>query len=234
MTKNGYSGVVAELSNAWSSVSTQKRTGLNGFIVRLGEAIHAIKTHSGKAELILVSQPLRIRPESQKKTELQHEDIVNSFNGNDLVVVADAVDRISLMSYDFPTTQVAPTAPIPWMNQSATYVLGSSWNNLADKYTSKLLLGLNFYGYQYSRSGQEAKLCHDFVKFLETPSVEIIYEPNSAEHYFSFGAESDQTYLFYPTLKSISERLELAKKMNLGGVAIWEIGQGCDAFFDLL
>ena len=120
----------------------------------------------------------------------------------------------------------------------------------------KIFLGLNFYGYRYDRiypppAENERQyqlkhiLGHDYITFLKQyyNNAMIFFDRRAHEHitvvYDQSGTrqnrqENNQAdiIIFYPSLKSIYDRLEFAMKSQYG-VAIWDGGQGLDYFFDL-
>jgi chitinase domain-containing protein 1 len=118
----------------------------------------------------------------------------------------------------------------------------------------KVFLGLNFYGYRYDRIASTTKkdeqqygmqpiTGRDYIEFLRKSYATsmIVYDTRVHEHITVIQTRQTkqqpntlpETIIFYPSLKSIYERLELAIKLNVG-IAIWDGGQGLDYFFDLL
>lgn len=74
----------------------------------------------------------------------------------------------------------------------------------------------------------------DYLSLLEKHRPIFQWEKNSGEHFFFYSDDVDNRHaVFYPSLMSISLRLEEAHKWGCG-ISIWEIGQGLDYFFDLL
>jgi chitinase domain-containing protein 1 len=118
----------------------------------------------------------------------------------------------------------------------------------------KVFLGLNFYGYRYDRVADSTKkdqqqyamkpiVGRDYIDFLRksASTAMIVYDPRVHEHITVIQTRPTkqqpnplpETIIFYPSLKTIYERLELATKLNVG-IAIWDGGQGLDYFYDLL
>lgn len=102
------------------------------------------------------------------------------------------------------------------------------------KEASKLLLGFNFYGNDYTlpQSGN-AVVGHEYLQLLNTHKPEIKWDRRNKEHFLEYHTERLSHKVYYPTTVSMSKRCDLAEETGVG-VAIWELGQGLEQFFELL
>lgn len=123
-----------------------------------------------------------------------------------------------------------PNAPLAWTTQAVLSLIPPDRRGDASL-TNKILLGIPFYGYQWE-SGQdpEAILGNRFVEILKRSKPKIQWDESSHEHFIVYEKTKK---VYFPTLKFIYDRLQLAEELGTG-ISIWEIGQGLDYFFDLL
>ncbi|CAL4975238.1 unnamed protein product [Urochloa decumbens] len=226
----GYNGIVLESWSRWAAYGVLDDPELRymalQFVKELGEALHSINSISSRhhLELIYVIPAPRMQ-------ELSNQD----FGPEDLLQLADLVDGFSLMTYDFSGPQnPGPSAPLKWIQHSLTTLLsakGSSHNH-----SRMIFLGIIFYGNDFllSRgSGGGAITGRDFVLLLEKYRPSLQWDEKSLEHFFIYSDEGVKHAVFYPTLMSLSVRLDEARNWGTG-LSIWEIGQGLDYFFDVL
>lgn len=213
LKENEMHGAVIEI---WSQIGEKHPEEVVHVVTHMSELFHK------NDMIIILVVPAALNLEKKVSTK---------FGGEQFYRLAPVVDYFSLMTYDFAVNQgyPGPSAPLPWVKACVEYLDPDAKNR------QKILLGLNFYGYMFSSSGSSPILAKQYLEFLNNYKPELTWEKSASEHYSQFG--NDQTgkgILFYPTLKSIDERLKLAKKLLGTGISIWEIGQGLDYFYDLL
>lgn len=99
---------------------------------------------------------------------------------------------------------------------------------------SKILAGINFYGYDFIiPRGGEPIIGDKYINLLLEFKPEIKWDDQNKEHYFLYDENNSKHIVYYPTLLYIQERLKLFKSIGCG-ISIWEIGQGLDYFYDLM
>lgn len=222
-----YDGIVLESWSRWYGIlpdAAMRKMALQ-FIKQLGDALHNVSSNrSGKhLQLVYVIGP----PRSEN---LQ----VHDFGPEDLRILSESVDGFSLMTYDYSSPySPGPNAPLKWVHSILEQLLGVSRKSLANK----IFVGINFYGYDFLMAeGGAARAItgRDYLSLLDQYKPTIKWQKNFAEHFLLYSDDQHlQHAVFYPTLMSISQRLEEARSWG-AGISIWEIGQGLDYFFDLL
>ena len=211
--ENHFDGIVLEL---WSQLGGQAKPQLTNVIRTIGKKIRS----KGKKFILVIPPPIYAG------------NVRGMFSEEDFRNLVSSVDFFSLMTYDYSSlSNPGPNSPYNWIKNCIEILDKESFHR------EKILLGLNFYGYDYTTEGGGPILGHDFVKKLKNVSkkqTKLKWDSTSKEHFIELKYDNSRHTIFYPSLMSIQSRLLLSKELNLGGVAIWEIGQGLDYFYDLL
>uniref|UniRef100_A0A8C8Z4S3 Chitinase domain-containing protein 1 n=1 Tax=Prolemur simus TaxID=1328070 RepID=A0A8C8Z4S3_PROSS len=150
------------------------------------------------------------------------------FTHREFEQLAPVLDGFSLMTYDYSTAQPGPNAPLSWV-RACVQVLDPK-----SKWRSKILLGLNFYGVDYSSSkgAREPVVGARYIQVLKDHRPRIVWDSQASEHFFEYKKALAGTHICVCP-QSLQVRLELARELGVG-VSIWELGQGLDYFYDLL
>lgn len=182
---------------------------LRNLVMRLGA-----KLHDQSQELILVLSPRK--PSIPYFTADQFEDF------------SQFVDGFSLMTYDYSSHETpGPNAPINWVEDNILSFTPKMMNR------GKLFLGMNMYGSDFFQGRAEHITGNTIIRIIRQHKPIIEWNENFGEHYFQYQEDGISHIVWYPSLKSIESRLQLAEDYGTG-LSIWEIGQGLDYFYDLL
>ncbi|KAI8377002.1 glycoside hydrolase superfamily [Blakeslea trispora] len=160
------------------------------------------------------------------------------------------VDRFSMMTYDYSTHDPngGPSAPIEWIMENIEHVAPT------EETRSKFLVGMNMYAMSYLQTrAPEPLVMKTVIDKLSDQPIEVddeLFDDTDSDHSdneeLNWDKESQEAWfvdidedgtrqgtVWVPTLRSIKSRVRLAEDYGVG-IALWEVGQGLDYFYDAL
>ncbi|VDM52778.1 unnamed protein product [Angiostrongylus costaricensis] len=211
LTRSNFDGAVIEF---WSKVMIHTRGEAVNLLVEMMNSWGST-FHKRNMQFILAVGPA-LNPKNQ---------ITKMLTTSHLYALAENVDYIQMMTYDFPSTSPSGVAPYDWVEQNVKSLLDRAPPDLA----IHLMLGLNHYGYEYTSDGMQAINFDQYLKKLRQADNKLEWDANAKEHVLvTFDSK-----IYYPSLTSVEMRLNIARKYGVG-VGIWDFGQGLNYFTQLL
>lgn len=154
----------------------------------------------------------------------------NNWSGAfDYPEIGKYADKILLMTYDehYFGGAPGPVASLPWVEK----VLAYASSVIPSK---KLLLGIPGYGYDWASTGSKTVTFKNADGLMASTSSKSVWDDNEKSPYFTYTRNGVKHTVWYEDVKSLSNKLPLVEKYNLGGIGIWKLGYDNDRFWEVV
>lgn len=138
-------------------------------------------------------------------------------------------DYVMLMTYDehWLGGEPGPIASLPWVQGVLDYAVGQMPS-------SKILLGLAGYGYDWSAGKTKSIKWKDINGLVQRTGAKISWDAQSSSPYFYYWNGTEQHEVWFENKYSLGIKLGLVKSYNLGGVGMWRMGFEDDDYWNTL
>jgi len=136
-------------------------------------------------------------------------------------------DKILIMTYDehYSSGSAGSIASLQWVDSVMKYATSSIPSN-------KVLLGIPAYGYDWSSARTKVVTYKNVDKLISDTNAQSFWNESLASPWLSYTKGGITHEVWYENSQSISRKLNLVSKYNLGGIGIWRLGYDNDSFWN--
>lgn len=141
------------------------------------------------------------------------------------------LDQVQLMCYDehWSGGSPGPIASIPWVDKVLAYA-----TTVIPR--EKVVMGLPFYGYDWPAEGSASEMTATRAgELIKAHRLSPKWDETARTWHFTYDdAKGEPRTVYYEDARTLAERLDLARKHRVAGVAIWRLGDETADFWPLL
>jgi len=150
----------------------------------------------------------------------------------DYAELGEVVDYFVIMGYDYSgrLDPPGPVAPKWWVEETIKFAISEGVK------PQKIILGIPFYGRWWVGNSQGRGIYYpELQKVIAKYNLRKKWDGKAKSPYFRFKDENGvENVIYFEDEKSLSEKIELVKKYNLAGIAIWRLDGEPDEFWKII
>ncbi len=147
------------------------------------------------------------------------------YEAHDYNAIGEVVDFVVIMTYEwgYSSGPPMPVSPIGPVERVLSYAL-------TEMPASKILMGQNLYGYDwtlpYSPVNPPARAVspQTAIDIARDNNAAILYDYNAEAPYFNYTAQGLRHIVWFEDARSIQAKLDLLRRLNLRGISYWRLG----------
>ena len=160
---------------------------------------------------------------------------INSIDKDTFRLISSFVHYFNIMTYDYhqynKNNPKYYSAPISWIKETINFYVDVNDKNIL----KKILIGIPFHGYNYQKNtGNPTGVitASQFSQILGQGigDMELINDNEEGEYII----EMKGSVINYPGKDFIKKRLETSKELDVGGIGIWDVGNGKESLLEPL
>lgn len=148
----------------------------------------------------------------------------------DYVAIGKVADQVRIMAYDqhYPGGPPGPIAPLDWVDKVLEFAV-------TQVPKEKLFLGVPSYAYDWAGAGRGKPLMLDnAIQLAADKGAQMQWDAQSASPHFDYDEGGVAHTVWLENEQSLAAKIELTKRYDIAGIAIWRLGRQPDSTWKIL